>query len=102
VPFDIEEYVRGGEPGMVRRAEAWQTVIGLQAVDGLTVSGFLLDTAREHVEGTITIDEAQRRIQSRYERRDVGDASDGEPTPHTLRHGMDSDGGWLVARMSHG
>jgi prophage maintenance system killer protein len=41
----------------------------LQAVDGLKTSAYLLDTAKEHIEGKISIDEAQKRIQSYYEQR---------------------------------
>lgn len=67
--FELEEYIRQGEPGRIEKSEAWQTAIGLQAVDGLTTSEYLLDTAKEHIEGNITIDEAQKRIQSYYEQR---------------------------------
>ncbi len=67
--YDLEEYIRQGEPGRVEKSEAWQTAIGLQAVDGLKTSKYLLDTAKEHIEGNITIDEAQKRIQSYYEQR---------------------------------
>lgn len=69
--YDLEEYIRQGEPGRVEKSEAWQTAIGLQAVDGLKTSEYLLNTAKEHIEGNITIDEAQKRIQSYYEQRDV-------------------------------
>ena len=67
--FELEEYIRQGEPEQVEKSEAWQTAIGLQAVDGLKPSSYLLDTAKEHIEGKISIDEAQRRIQSYYEQR---------------------------------
>ena len=67
--YDLEEYIRQGEPGRVEKSEAWQTAIGLQAVDGLKTSEYLLDTAKEHIEGNITIDEAQKRIQNYYEQR---------------------------------
>lgn len=67
--YELEEYIKQGEPGRVEKSEAWQTAIGLQAVDGLKTSEYLLDTAREHIEGNITIDEAQKRIQSYYEQR---------------------------------
>ena len=67
--YDLEEYIRQGEPGKVEKSEAWQTAIGLQAVDGLKTSEYLLNTAKEHIEGNITIDEAQKRIQSYYEQR---------------------------------
>ncbi len=67
--FELEEYIKQGEPGKVEKSEAWQTAIGLQAVDGLNTSAYLLDTAKEHIEGNISIDEAQKRIQSYYEQR---------------------------------
>ena len=53
----------------LRKSKAWQTAIGLQAVDGLKTSAYLLDTAKEHIEGKISIDEAQNRIHSYYEQR---------------------------------
>ena len=67
--FELDEYIRQGEPEQVEKSEAWQTAIGLQAVDGLKPSSYLLDTATEHIEGKISIDEAQKRIQSYYEQR---------------------------------
>ena len=67
--FELEEYIKQGEPGKIEKSEAWQTAIGLQAVDGLQTSEYLLDTAKEHIEGNISIDEAQKRIQSYYEQR---------------------------------
>lgn len=67
--FELEEYIKQGEPDSAEKSEAWQTAIGLQAVDGLNTSEYLLDTAKEHIEGKITIDEAQKRIHSYYEQR---------------------------------
>lgn len=67
--FELEEYIKQGEPERAEKSEAWQTAIGLQAVDGLKTSDYLLDTAKDHIEGKITIDEAQRRIHSYYEQR---------------------------------
>ncbi len=67
--FELEEYIKQGEPDRAEKSEAWQTAIGLQAVDGLKTSEYLLDTAKEHIEGKITIDEAQKRIYSYYEQR---------------------------------
>ena len=49
--FELEEYIKQGEPGQIEKSEAWQTAIGLQAVDGLKTSAYLLDTAKEHIEG---------------------------------------------------
>ena len=67
--FELEEYIKQGEPDRAEKSEAWQTAIGLQAVDGLKTSEYLLDTAKDHIEGKITIDEAQKRIHSYYEQR---------------------------------
>ena len=66
---DLDGYIRMGEPDQATRAENWQTAIGLQAVDGLRPSAYLLETAREHIEGRIDISEAQRRIYGHYEER---------------------------------
>ena len=46
---------------------AWQTAIGLQAVDGLKPSDYLIETARKDIEGEITIDEAEQLIRSYYQ-----------------------------------
>ena len=62
----LEEYIRQGEPQKQERCRAWQTAIGLQEVDGLKTSPYLLDTARKHIEGDITIDEAKQLIDSYY------------------------------------
>ena len=67
--FELEEYIKQGEPDKAEKSKAWQTAIGLQAVDGLNTSAYLLDIAKEHIEGKITIDEAQKRIYSYYEQR---------------------------------
>lgn len=66
---DLEEYIRQGEPDKIDRSNAWKTAIGLQDVDGLKTSEYLLDTAKEHIEGKISIIDADKRIQSYYEER---------------------------------
>ena len=76
--FELEEYIRQGEPERAEKSEAWQTAIGLQAVDGLKTSEYLLDTAKDHIEGKITIDEAQKRIHSYYEQRSVRTETENE------------------------
>ncbi len=65
--LELDEYIRQGEPGKKEKSEAWEVAIGLQAVDGLQTSQYLLETAKEHIEGNITIDEVERRIASYYE-----------------------------------
>jgi len=66
----LEEYIRQGEPQQRERGEAWKVAIGLQQVDGLQTSEYLLDTARKHIEGDISIEEAKVLIDSYYQSAD--------------------------------
>ena len=68
---DFEEYLRQGEAVPGKRAQAWQAAIGLQDVDGLKTSEYLVQTARRHIEGDITIGEAQELIDTYYRSKDV-------------------------------
>lgn len=54
--IDFDAYIRMGEPNGKKKAEAWETAIVLQAVDGLKTSEYLNETAIKHIEGDITID----------------------------------------------
>jgi len=65
--LELSEYIKQGEPEKQEKAKTWETAIGLQDVDGLKPSEYLLDTAKEHIEGNINIDEAKKRINSYYE-----------------------------------
>ena len=76
--LDLETYIRQGEPSQAEKSVAWQTAIGLQDVDGLKTSEYLLETAKEHIEGNIDMPAARKRIQSYYEeRKDRQDVEDG-------------------------
>lgn len=68
-PF--KEYLRESEPDKAGKGYAWSTAIGLQAVDGLKPSKYLIDTAIQNIEGKITMKEAQSLIDSYYEERPV-------------------------------
>lgn len=68
--YELEEYIKQGEPDKVQKSRVWKTAIGLQAVDNLKTSDYLIDTAKDHIEGKITIDEVQKRIGSYYKQRD--------------------------------
>lgn len=63
----LEEYIRQGEPQQRERGEAWKVAIGLQQVDGLKTSEYLIDTAKRHINGDISIDEAKALIDSYYQ-----------------------------------
>lgn len=43
--------------------------IGLQAVDGLKVSGFLLELARRNIESEISMDEVNKLLDEYYEEK---------------------------------
>ena len=76
-PF--KEYIRESEPNKREKGYAWQTAIGLQAVDGLKTSKYLIDTAIRNIEGDISIDEANSLLNSYYEenpKQDPGDRTE--------------------------
>ena len=62
----LDEYMRQGEPQKRERSEAWKVAIGLQQVDRLQTSEYLFDTAKRHIEGDISINEAKQLIDSYY------------------------------------
>jgi len=66
---DFDQYIRQGEPGPSEKAAAWQAAIGLQDVDGLQPSAYLVDTAKRHIEGDITIDQVKGLIDTYYKSR---------------------------------
>ena len=68
---EFEKYLRTPEPSVRERADYWRTAIGLQAVDQLTVSDFLKQTAQEHIEGQINTEEAEERIKAYYKAKEA-------------------------------
>jgi len=63
---DFAEYKKLGEPAKTEKVVIWETAIGLQQVDGLTPSAYLIETAKEHIDGNITIVEVKARLESYY------------------------------------
>lgn len=63
----FDEYLRQGEPTQKESAENWKTAIGLQVVDGLHPSTYLIDVARKNIEGKISLDETKKLIDSYYQ-----------------------------------
>ncbi len=64
-PF--KEYIKQSEPNKADKGYIWSTAIGLQDVDGIKTSEYLKDTAIQHIEGNITIEQASRLIDSYYQ-----------------------------------
>jgi hypothetical protein len=63
---NFEEYLRQGEPNKVEKAKVWKTAIGLQQIDGLKPSDYLLEIAKQNIDGIITIEQVKQRIDSYY------------------------------------
>lgn len=63
----ITEYKPVGEPSSRKvRQQNWDIAIGLQAVDNLSPSKYLLDVARDNIDGKITITDAYKKIDKYY------------------------------------
>ena len=71
-PF--KEYIKQSQPDKRDMGYAWHTAIGLQAVDGLKPSRYLIHTAIQNIEGNISIDEAQELLNSYYEENPKADS----------------------------
>ena len=73
-PF--KEYIKESEPTKRDKRYAWHTAIGLQSVDGLKTSEYLVNTAIRNIEGEISFDEANALLQTYYEENPSRDSSD--------------------------
>jgi len=66
-PF--KEYLIEKDPTQKEKSYAWDTAIGLQAVDGLNPSSYLKETAAKNIKGEITLKEAYQLIESYYQEK---------------------------------
>ncbi len=73
-PF--KEYIKESEPNKRDKRYAWHTAIGLQAVDGLKTSEYLVHTALRNIEGEISFEEANALLQTYYEENPACEAED--------------------------
>lgn len=73
-PF--KEYIRESEPDKRDKGYAWHTAIGLQAVDGLKTSEYLVHTAVRNIEGEISFEEANALLYDYYEENPARNAAD--------------------------
>lgn len=62
----FEKYKNHPDESIRERANNCAIVIGLQRVDGLNVSDFLIQVARQEIEGKITMNKAQAMIDEHY------------------------------------
>ena len=68
-PGLFDEYLHSSDPEVRRRAENWGVGVGLQDVDGLRVSTYLIELAKLNIEGKITIDEVRARLDAYYKEK---------------------------------
>ncbi len=64
--MELSEYLKQDELKSSEKVKNWEMAIGLQDVDGLKPSKYLIETAKEHIEGNININEAKKRIDEYY------------------------------------
>ena len=64
----FEEYKKQTEPEKYQKAENWGIAIGLQKVDNLTPSKYLIEVVEDNIEGKISIDEAGEQITQYYKK----------------------------------
>ncbi len=76
--YNFDEYLKQGEPNKIEKVKIWKTAIGLQQVDGLTPSNYLIETAKQNIEGNISIEEVRDRIQSYYKKQPPKDKENRE------------------------
>jgi len=65
----FEEYIKHTEPEKKEKAYAWSIGIGLQDVDGIKPSKFLIETAKQNIEGEISLEQAEKMITAYYEEK---------------------------------
>ncbi len=77
---EFEQYLTSGEPGVEERARNWSMAIGLQDVDQLKPSDFLLEQAKANIEGKISIEEVGKRLEEYYSQKSIRDKAEADGT----------------------
>lgn len=76
--LEFSEYIKQGEPNKIEKTKTWETAIGLQEVDGLKPSKYLIENAKEHIEGKIDLDEVKYRINQYYKVKNNNDSEEAD------------------------
>ena len=71
----FNEYKNHPDKDVRDRANNWGAAIGLQNVDGFSVSEFLIQLARQQIEGKITMEEVTQRLNEHYKDRKLYSAT---------------------------
>ena len=67
----LAKHKKSKDPEVRRRVSNWGIGIGLQAVDGLKVSDYLLELAKLHIEGKMTMGEVNKRLAKYHKTTDI-------------------------------
>ena len=62
----FEKYITQGSTEQKEKGYIWQTAIGIQDIDELRPSEFLIENAKQNIEGNITIEDVKSRLNSHY------------------------------------
>lgn len=77
---EFEQYLASGEPGVEERARNWSMAIGLQDVDRLKPSEFLVEQAKANIEGKISSEEVGKRLEEYYSQKAVREQAEADGT----------------------
>ncbi len=77
---EFEQYLTSGEPAVEERVRNWSMAIGLQDVDRLKPSEFLLEQAKANIEGKISSEEVGRRLEDYYRQKSVREKAEADGT----------------------
>ncbi len=81
----FEKYSKEREPTKYEKCYAWKTAIGLQEVDALKPSSYLIETAKSNIEGDITLEEAKKLIHTYYNKKSEREAKTEEADKVSVR-----------------
>lgn len=79
----FEEYKNHPDKDIRERSNNWGVAIGLQNVDGLSVSEFLIQHARQQIEGEITMEEVTQKLNEQYKHRKLYNSTYEIIPPHS-------------------
>lgn len=68
---EFEQYLRAKEPDKVQKAKNWSIAIGLQDVDHIHPSNFLLQQAKANIEGNLSLAQVRKNIEEYYKEKTV-------------------------------
>ncbi|MCQ2979031.1 MAG: Fic family protein [Clostridia bacterium] len=63
---ELSKYQKQGDLSKKEKAKTWKVAIGLQEVDGLKPSNYLLDLAKENIEGNVDFKSVYKNINNYY------------------------------------